>query len=333
VDRERHPVGAPVGGRIVAVALSVGRSVKAGDVLIELDAVAEHLARKEEDVRLAPAASQIELLRQELAAEQRALEQERRGSQAGVAEGEARAQQSRAAAAFAAEHARRLSSLHQSGLVSELEALRAKNVSDELESETRSVEFASRRLIRDFEVREQDRLAKIARLKREVAALEGTRSEARAKSERLGYDIEQRTVRAPVSGTLAEAAALTVGSIVARGDRICTIVPDGGVKVVAFFQPSVALGRIRAGQPARVRLEAFPWTQYGSAPARVSNVASEPQDGKIRVELLLDLTTPSSLPFQHGLPAEVDVEIERVSPAALVRRSVAAHARVAARQP
>jgi hypothetical protein len=37
--------------------------------------------------------------------------------------------------------------------------------------------------------------------------------------------------------------------------------------------------------------------------------------------------------MQHGLPAEVDVEVERVSPAVLVLRSVAARTRAAAMQP
>ena len=334
VDRERHPVGAPVGGRVVAVGLAVGKLVKAGDILLELDAIAEHLARNEEEVRLAPAASQIELVKLELAAEQRALEEDRRGAEATVAEQELRAQQSAAAAALSADEAGRVSSLRQRGLVSELEALRARNMAEGRESEARSVKFASLRLAHDFEVREQDRLAQIARLQREVAALEGTRGEAQARSDRLEHDIEQRTVRAPVSGTLAEVSPLTIGSMVAQGERICTIVPDGDVKVVAFFDPTAALGRVHAGQRARVRIEAFPWTQYGSASARVRTVASEPHDGQIRVDLALDQAHGSSLlPIEHGLPAEVDVEVDHVSPLALVLRSVAARTRVAAMQP
>jgi membrane fusion protein (multidrug efflux system) len=333
VDRERHPVGAPVGGRVVSLSVLVGKQVAAGDVLLELDAVAEHLARNEEEVRLAPATSQIELLRQELAAEERALEEELRGAEAALAERELMVRQTAAVAAFAADEAERLSKLHQGGLISELDALRAKKTAEERDHEARSAEFASHRLVQDFEVREQDRLAQIARLKREIAALEGLRGEALARSERLGHDIAQRTVRAPVSGTIAEVSSLTIGSVLAQGDRICTIVPEGRLKVVAFFQASTALGRVRTGQRARIRLDAFPWTQYGSASASVSSVAGDPQEGQIRVELALDRMQATSLPLQHGLPAEVDVEVERVSPAVLVLRSVAARTRAAAMQP
>jgi membrane fusion protein (multidrug efflux system) len=330
VDHENHPVGAPVGGRVVAVDLAVGRSVRAGEVLLELDATAEELERNEEQVRLAPVASQIDLLKEELAAEQRALAEERQSALAGIAESEARTRQSVAAARFAVDEAHRLATLQQSGLVSELEALRASNVATEREGDAQSSEFAARRLTRDLEVREQNRLSQIARLKRDIASVEGERGEALAASERISHDIDQRTVRAPISGTIAEVAPIRIGSMVTLGDRICTIVPDGEVKVIALFAPAMALGRVREGQVARVRLEAFPWTQYGSATARVSSVAGELHDGKIRVELALDRNERSTLPFQHGLPAEVNVEIERVSPAALVLRSIGAYTRVAA---
>lgn len=332
VDREHHAVGAPVGGRVVAIALTVGQRVEAGDVLVDLDATAEQLARTEEQVRLAPAASQLELLRQELAAQQRAFDEARRSAEAGVSESAGRARQSEAAALFAAEEADRLTRLQQTGLVSELEAMRARHTATERETEARSAAFAAERLIRDLEVREQDRVAQMARLRREIAALEGLRDEARAASNRIGFDIEQRTVRAPISGTVAEIAPLRAGAVVALGDRLCTIVPDGEVKVVAFFPPSAVLGRVVVGQPARVKLEAFPWTQYGTAAATVSAVSSEPQDGRVRVELTFDRADSSALPLQHGLPAEVDIEVERVSPATLVLRSLGAYTRVAAMQ-
>ena len=102
------------------------------------------------------------------------------------------------------------------------------------------------------------------------------------------------------------------------------VVPDGMLKVVALFHPSEALGRVRPGQRARVRFDGFPWTQYGSTPARVSNVATKLRYGRVRVELSFDpgvLTEIPRIPYQDGLTAVVDIEIERVSPATLVLRS------------
>ena len=80
-------------------------------------------------------------------------------------------------------------------------------------------------------------------------------------------------------------ATLQIGTFVKAGDKLGAVVPAGGLTAVAEFLPSVALGRVHAGQPARLRLDSFPWTQYGSLATTVSNVASEVRDGRVRVEL------------------------------------------------
>jgi multidrug resistance efflux pump len=46
VDRAAHPVAAPVAGRVVATSLVVNREVQAGDVLVALDADAQHCSSR-----------------------------------------------------------------------------------------------------------------------------------------------------------------------------------------------------------------------------------------------------------------------------------------------
>ncbi len=87
------------------------------------------------------------------------------------------------------------------------------------------------------------------------------------------------------------------------------------------FLPPAALGRIQPGQPAQLRLEGFPWTQYGAVSATVTNVASEVRDGQVRVELAVRPDAAPLIPLQHGLPGTVEVEVDRVSPATLVLRT------------
>ena len=328
VSQENHPVDAPVLGRVTAAHLVAGQRVTAGDPLLELDANPERLERSQAIAKLVPSAERLRSLQDELNAQQRAINVERRSAEAAAAEALAKAQEATAAAELAVEEANRLSNLQRRGLVSELDAFRGRKQAEERQSQARAAEAAAQRVTRDLAAKEQDRLGQIARLKNEIAEIEGGRNEAVAASERLDYQIDQRQVRAPISGTLAEVAPLKVGGMVQAGDRVCTIVPDGGLKVVALFRPSVALGRIREGQLARVRLEGFPWTQYGSATATVTNVSGEVRDGQVRVDLALNKSSDSPIPLQHGLPAEVQVEIEQISPAALVLRSVGEQLRV-----
>jgi multidrug resistance efflux pump len=144
---------------------------------------------------------------------------------------------------------------------------------------------------------------------------------AAATVERLAHEIERRRIRAPMAGRLGEVAELRTGSVVREGDRLAAVVPLGDLQVVADFLPPSALGRVRPGQPARLRLEGFPWTQYGSLAATVSRVASEVRSGRIRVELSVDSKGASPIPLQHGLPGTVEVQVERVTPATLVLRA------------
>jgi membrane fusion protein (multidrug efflux system) len=321
VEGEPHPVGAPVGGRVMTTSLAVGQRVAAGDILIELDATTERLTLDEERERRTPMTAQLRLLQEELQAQDRALQDERRRADATLGESRSREQQARAAADLAAYEARVQTELHGKGLVSEIERVRAANAATARMADVHTLEFATARLRRETEAHEQERLIQIARLQRELEQSKSTARQTRVTAARLEYDVEQRRIRAPIPGTLAEIAPLRAGTMVASGERLCTIVPEGPLKVVALFQPSVALGRVRAGQLARVRFDGFPWMQYGSTPARVSNVATELRDGRIRVELTFDAGVLSNIPYQHGLTALVDVEIERVSPAALVLRS------------
>jgi len=70
-----------------------------------------------------------------------------------------------------------------------------------------------------------------------------------------------------------------------------------------------------------MRLTGFPWTEYGSVVAVVDNVASEVRSGTVRVELAIHPDAASAVPMQHGLPGSLEVEGERVSPAALALRA------------
>jgi membrane fusion protein (multidrug efflux system) len=108
---------------------------------------------------------------------------------------------------------------------------------------------------------------------------------------------------------------------VTEGERIGVILPSQSLRVVAEFPPVLAFGKLRAGQPARVKLKGFPWMQYGTLQARVSRVAGEIRDGKVRVELALVSPFSSRIPLQHGLPGSVEIQVERISPAALLLRS------------
>jgi membrane fusion protein (multidrug efflux system) len=126
---------------------------------------------------------------------------------------------------------------------------------------------------------------------------------------------------APVAGRLGEVAVLRVGAFVDEGDTLGAVVPRGSLRIVAEFLPPAALGRIRPGQPAWMRLAGFPWTQYGALRATVQRVGHEVREGRVRVELTVDAGSGAAVPLQHGLPGSVEVQTEMVTAATLALRT------------
>lgn len=294
-------VASLVAGRMSALHASLGARVRAGEVLVSLDGTAAQLRRKEEQARLDALPGRIDSLRREIAALERA----------GAAERDAAA----AALGFARDNERRLRADSAAGGVAQIEALRAAAETRRLETEARA--------------RALQQAAQLESQQRAVLVLEGELATARATLERLGEELERLQVRAPVSGIIGELAPLRAGAYVAEGQKLATVVPDGELGIVADFEPAAVLGRMRPGQRARLRLDGFPWAQYGSLEATVVRVASEIRDDLIRVELAPVAASPGAL-LQHGLPGVVEVAVEQTSPALLTLRAAG---QIAARPP
>ncbi len=325
VDQAVHPIAAPVAGRIVATYLVVGRAVGAGEVLAELDAVAPRLQYEEARVRLTALTAQRQARRQELSAEQVAQQDERQAARVAVEESRARHRETEVAARAAAEQAEIFVRLDARGLASRLELLRTRAEADQKRAAADALRLATSRLERDQRTKDSDRTARLSQFSREITQLDGDIRTAEATLARLAHTIDQTRIRAPITGHLGEVAALQPGAVVRQGDTLGVVLPAGALQVVASFLPAIALGRIQPGQPAQLRLDGFPWAQYGSLAGTVTRVATEARDGMIRVELHLPAETRTTIPLQHGLPGTVEVEVERVSPATLVLREVGKH--------
>jgi membrane fusion protein (multidrug efflux system) len=120
---------------------------------------------------------------------------------------------------------------------------------------------------------------------------------------------------------VGEIADLRIGAVVSRGLELARVVPEGGLQIVARYLPADAVGRIAPGQPGRLRLDGFPWTQYGSVAATVTAVAGEAREGRLRVELAVDPGGSARVPLEHGMSGQLEIEVERVSPFTLILRA------------
>ena len=321
VSGQVHAVQAPLAGRVVKTYLELGRKVQRGDLLVELDSTTQRLQLEEVRTRLTTLKQRRASIQLVLAAEQKAALAARQAARTDVDEAQARLRKGKVLASYSKEKARRISRLHSGGQMSEADYLKAQADAKKEQASLETLRIGISRLEKKTATQQSDRKSRLACLAGEVVTLQGQLSTTGATISRLAHEIRRRRIHAPVTGRVGELELLRAGSYVLEGDKICSVVPAGRLRVVGFFQPQHSMGRIRRGQPARLRLHGFSWLQYGSIPLRVSRVASEPTSDGIRVELTVNRGPRPGVPLQHGLPGIVEVEVEQVTPALLVLRT------------
>lgn len=316
-----RPIAADADGRVVAVFVGLDDEVAEGDVLLELDASDLELQTQEILARHSALIGSLAAATAHRDAIEEALKSSGTASTAAVAEARSWAREAAAAARLAAAEAERAESLAASGSLSSADHERAIAEAAQRRAQAEALQQGVRRVGFEGELDRGDRRSLLQALEQEIARITGEIGAAEVAIARLDREVELRQIRAPATGRIGAISAIKPGDHLSRGSLVGAVVPDGPLRVVAWFEPRAAVGRIRPGMPAHLRLDGFPWTEYGTLPAAVDRVASEPTDGRIRVELAIGASEGSVIPAQHGLEGQVEVAIEAVSPATLVLRA------------
>ncbi len=109
-----------------------------------------------------------------------------------------------------------------------------------------------------------------ARLRDEQTTLTGLISEEK----RLREELTLGTVCAPATGTVQGLTGLTEGTYVLPGQSLGYVSPDDRPIVEVFVSPR-DIAFVRAGQPVRMQIDAYPHTQWGLLDGTVESVAGD----------------------------------------------------------
>ena len=110
-----------------------------------------------------------------------------------------------------------------------------------------------------------DRQAQAA-LKRQQLTQERSKTEQRSRLMQL---------TAPVAGTVQQVAIHTQGGVVTPAQVLMVIVPKDAQVTAEVVIDNKDIGFVSAGQSAAIKLETFPFTRYGTVPAKVSWVSAD----------------------------------------------------------
>jgi len=151
-------------------------------------------------------------------------------------------------------------------------------------------------------------------------------TEAEQKADRLRQDViraelkETRTrLTAPIDGTVQQLAVTTVGQVVTTGQPLLIIVPtDAKIEIEALVQ-NRDIGFVQPGQEAVVKLEAFPFTRYGTLQGKVMRISRDAVDDR-EAAAASDPTTAvralspaSGAPKTQNLVFPVTIELSKLS--------------------
>lgn len=95
------------------------------------------------------------------------------------------------------------------------------------------------------------------------------------------------SLRAPEKGIVLKMAERSVGSIIQQAEPFITLVPQGSALEVEVNVESQDIGRIRTGDSARIKLDAFPFQRHDTLPGKVRMI-SEDAFQRNNPEALLD---------------------------------------------
>ena len=83
------------------------------------------------------------------------------------------------------------------------------------------------------------------------------------------------TLTAPVDGTVQQLAVHTIGGVVTSAQPLMVIVPHDDAMEIEAFLENKDVGFVSPDQEAEVKVETFPYTKYGSLPARIAHVSGD----------------------------------------------------------
>jgi hemolysin D len=138
-----------------------------------------------------------------------------------------------------------------------------------------SLERKIDQLVSEFVMQQTQKLAEVER-KRDQ--LEQQFIKAQSKNERM-------RLSAPTDGIVQQLAVATVGQVVSSGHPLMTIVPlDAPVEVEALVQ-NKDIGFVENGQAVTVKVDAFPFTRYGTVQGTIMNISRDGVDEKTAANL------------------------------------------------
>ncbi|KFN21055.1 hemolysin D [Aeromonas bestiarum] len=115
-------------------------------------------------------------------------------------------------------------------------------------------------------------------------------------------------IRAPVAGTVQQLAIHTQGAVVQPAQQLLVIVPNEGVQYAEVKILNKDIGFVHEGQTASIKVDAFPYTRYGTIDGELVSVSRD-----ATTDEQLGLVFPARVKLSRG-EMQIDNQPVRLTP-------------------
>ncbi|GLQ98766.1 HlyD family secretion protein [Dyella mobilis] len=298
-------VAPKVSGYVTDVYVGDNAAVKAGDPLVRLDG-------RQYQASLDQAAATVDARNADIQRAQAGIQQQH----AAIEQAKAQLQVAQVAARHAEDEVRRYAPLATTGAES----------GDQMSVLLSNRDQAEASVTADHAALDQAQ-AKIADLNAQIAQARAQLEAATASAKQAQLDLQDTLIRSSMAGRVGD-RTVRVGQYAQPGTRLMTVVPVQSIYLTANFKET-QIGRMRAGQPASLRVDALGDTELHGvvdsfAPGTGSEFALLPPENatgnftkivqRVPVRIRVDADEQTRKRLVPGLSVTVDVDT-RVQPA------------------
>ena len=242
-----RPVKAPFAGVIQEILVKEGQKVNLGDTLLRFD---PEVSRKRKETL----ETQINLERKRFEEESRSIKARKKGIKETI-NGVQRSLKTEM------EIYTNILPLAEIGALQLTETLRQRNRVEQLESEVAQSKADLEEVEAQLLKLEQQSLREISDLERQLVE--------------VGDIITKERLDAPVAGIIYGMVPSSPGYAATAGETLVKVVPGGEIEA-KIFVTNRDVGFLESGMKAQVRVDAFPYTQFGSIPGSLKTVGTLP---------------------------------------------------------
>ncbi len=161
---------------------------------------------------------------------------------------------------------------------------------------------------------------RIQQLETEKTQLQAEIADTQNLLNRARSQLVQKFLYAPVDGIVSSLNVSNTGEVVQPGQTVAEIAPKTAPLVLAASLPNGEAGFIKQGMPVQVKLDAYPYQDYGIVSGKVKSVSpdtkKDEQLGSVyKVEVVLDrnyvTANQQTISFKAGQTGTADIIIRR----------------------